>query len=146
MSTNSVRAKDIKREWQLVDAKNKIVGRIATEIATMLMGKNKPNYVPYLDMGDNVVVINAAKVKFSGKKESQKRYYTHSGYPGGLKTKTVTDIRTDKPEQLVSHAVWGMMPKGTLGRQMIKKLHVYGGSEHPYKKQMQKVEGEEKNG
>lgn len=136
MSTNRVSAKDIKREWQLVDAKNKIVGRLATEIATMLMGKNKPNYVPYLDMGDNIVVINASKVKFSGKKESQKRYYTHSGYSGGLKTKTVTEIRTDKPEQLVSHAVWGMMPKGKLGKSMIKKLHIYGGSEHPYQKQI----------
>lgn len=139
MSTNKVSAKEIKRAWHLLDAKTMVLGRLATEVATKLIGKNKPNFVPYLDMGDNVVVINAAKVKVTGKKESQKVYVRHSGYPGGLKVETLSDLRQRKPEEVIIHAVAGMVPKTKLGRQMIKKLHVFAGSTHPFKKEL-KVE------
>lgn len=137
MSTNSVSAKDIKREWHLIDAKNQVLGRLSVEVASLLMGKNKPNFVPYLNMGDNVVVINAAKVKVTGKKEQQKKYFRHSGYPGGLKTETLADLRVRKPESLILHAVSGMVPKTKLGRQMIKKLHVFAGVSHPFAKELE---------
>ncbi|KKR82095.1 MAG: Ribosomal protein L13 [Candidatus Daviesbacteria bacterium GW2011_GWA2_40_9] len=111
MSTNKVSAKDIQRQWHLIDAKNKILGRLATEVATLLMGKGRPNYVPYLDMGDNIVVINAGKIKVTGRKEQQKKYVRHSGYPGGLKEETLEGLRTRKPEEVVIHAISGMIPK-----------------------------------
>ncbi|MFH0937263.1 MAG: 50S ribosomal protein L13 [Candidatus Daviesbacteria bacterium] len=136
MGTNRVSAKEIKRDWHLIDAKNQILGRMATNIATLLMGKNKPNFVPYLDMGDNVVVINAAKVKVSGKKESQKEYVRHSGYPGGRKVEKIAEVRKSKPEQIITHAVAGMVPKNKLGRVMLKKLHVFEGAEHSFKNQL----------
>ena len=134
MSTNTVSAKEIKRNWHLIDAKNKVLGRLSTDVAKILTGKHKPNFVPYLDMGDNVVVVNAAQVKVTGKKESQKKYVRHSGYPGGLKVEKLSDLRIRKPEEIIIHAVKGMVPKNKLGRQMIKKLHVYKGSEHPFEK------------
>lgn len=137
MSTNSVCAKEIKRNWQLIDAKNQILGKVSANIATMLSGKNKPNFVPYLDMGDNVVVINAAKVKVTGKKELQKKYVRHSGYPGGLTVRTLATVREERPEELITHAVKGMIPKTKLGRQMIKKLHVFAGSDHSFKHKFQ---------
>lgn len=140
MSTNVVSAKDIKREWHLIDAKNQILGRVSTEVATILMGKKKSNYVPYLDMGDYVVVINAGKVKVTGKKEEEKKYYNHSGYPGGLRTETLASLRERRPEKIIEHAVWGMIPKGPLGRKMIKKLHVFAGSQHSFEKQVSKGE------
>lgn len=142
MSTNSVSAKDIKREWHLIDAKNKILGRLSTDVAKLLTGKNKPSFVPYLDMGDNVVVINASKVKVTGKKETQKRYIRHSGYPGGFKEEKLEQLRERKPEEIITHAVKGMVPKTKLGRVMLKKLHVYPGSTHPFKKELK----EEANG
>lgn len=132
MSTNSVSAKDIKRNWKLIDAKDKILGKVAVEAATMLMGKNKPSYVPYLDMGDFVVVINAASVQVTGKKSSQKTYARHSGYPGGLKVETLSKLKERRPQEVIRHAVWGMVPKGKLGRQMIKKLHIFSGSTHDF--------------
>jgi len=135
MSTNKVSAKDIQRQWHLIDAKNKILGRLATEVATLLMGKGRPNYVPYLDMGDNIVVINAGKIKV--------KYVRHSGYPGGLKEETLEGLRTRKPEEVVIHAISGMIPKSKLGRQIIKKLHVYSGSEHPFKKELKEEKGDE---
>lgn len=143
MSTNNLKASEIKRNWHLIDVKGKILGRISTEIATLLMGKNKPNYVTYLDCGDFVVVINAKLIKVTGKKESQKVYTRHSGYPNGLRQESLSDLRARKPEDVIIHAVKGMIPKTKLGRDMITKLHVYGGSEHPYKNQL-KTE-EEKN-
>ncbi|KKR93278.1 MAG: 50S ribosomal protein L13 [Candidatus Daviesbacteria bacterium GW2011_GWA1_41_61] len=143
MSTNKVSAKDIQRQWHLIDAKNKILGRLATEVATLLMGKGRPNYVPYLDMGDNIVVINAGKIKVTGRKEQQKKYVRHSGYPGGLKEETLEGLRTRKPEEVVIHAISGMIPKSKLGRQIIKKLHVYSGSEHPFKKELKEEKGDE---
>lgn len=145
MSTNVLSARDIRRKWHLIDAKNRGLGRLATEAAIFLMGKNKPQYVPYLDNGDNVVVVNAAKVKVSGNKETQKKYIHHSGYPGGLRVETLASLRERKPEDIVIHAVRGMLPGTKLGRQMVKKLHVYSGPEHPFKKQLiteEKAKGE----
>lgn len=133
MSTNRLTACEIARTWHLIDAKNQPLGRLATAVATILMGKNKPNFVPYLDNGDNVVVINAAKVAVTGKKELQKKYIRHSGYPGGLRTETLEQVRKTKPAQIITHAVKGMVPKNKLGRQVIKKLHVFAESDHPFK-------------
>ncbi|RJP46074.1 MAG: 50S ribosomal protein L13 [Armatimonadetes bacterium] len=143
MTTNKLSVKDIKRDWHLIDARNQILGRIASGAASLLIGKNKAQYVPYLDTGDNVVVINAAKVKVTGKKETEKRYYRHSGYPGGLKVKTLKEIRHEKPEEVITHAIKGMVPKTKLGRQMMKKLHVFAGSDHTFKRQIGEVESKE---
>lgn len=140
MSTNALKASEIRRDWHLIDAKGKILGRLATEIATLLMGKNKPNYVAYLDNGDYVVVTNAKLVKVTGKKESQKVYTRHSGYPGGLRQETLAKLRVRKPEEIIIHAVKGMIPKTKLGRDMIVKLHVYEGSKHPYERNFAKSE------
>ena len=136
MSTNKLSIKDIKRTWHLVDASDQVLGRIATDIATKLMGKNKSNFVPYLDNGDYVVVTNASKVKVSGKKSEVKVYFRHSGYPGGDKSETFSDLQKRKPEEIIRHAVKGMLPKTKLGREMIKKLHVFAGNEHPFEKQV----------
>lgn len=144
MNTNKFSAKDISRSWRLIDAKNQILGRVATEAAKILMGKHKPQYVPYLDLGDIVVIVNAAKVKVTGKKEIQKKYIRHSGYQGSLRVESLAQVRQTKPETIITHAVAGMLPKSKLGRQMVKKLHVFAGGEHPFKKQVQNsgVEGE----
>lgn len=125
MSTNVVSAKDIKREKHIIDASSKILGRLATEVATLLMGKNKPIYVPYLDTGDYVVVTNASKIKLTGKKMQNKTYIRHSGYPGGLKVETFGKTIERRPEYVIEHAIKGMLPHNKLGRQMIKKLKVY---------------------
>lgn len=143
MSTNALKASEIKRDWHLVDVKGKILGRVCTEIATLLMGKNKPNFVSYLDNGDYVVVINAKQVKVTGKKELQKVYTRHSGYPGGLRQETLAKLRERKPEEIIRHAVKGMIPKTKLGADMIAKLHVYEGNTHPYEKNFAKIEGED---
>ena len=129
MSTNKLSAKDIKREKHVIDASGKILGRLATEIATLLMGKNKPQFVPYLDTGDFVVVENASQVKVTGKKMKTKVYTRHSGYPGGLKQETLSQLLAQKPEYVIEHAVKGMLPGNILGRQMIKKLKVLRGTE-----------------
>lgn len=136
MSTNVLSAKNIKRSWHLIDAKDKILGRLATEVAKILMGKNKTNYVPYLDTGDFVVVTNASKVKVTGKKLQQKKYVRHSGYPGGLKVEILNEVLVKKPEMVIKHAVVGMLPGSKLGKQMIKKLKVFAGEEHPFKNQI----------
>lgn len=125
MSTNVLSAKDIKREKRIIDADGQILGRLAAQAATFLMGKHKPNYVPYLDCGDFVVVTNAGKVKVTGKKMQQKMYTRHSGYPGGLKTESLEKLLVRRPEYVIEHAIRGMIPKGKLGRQMIKKLTVF---------------------
>jgi len=129
MSTNVLSAKDIKREKHHIDASGKILGRLATEIATILMGKKKPEFVPYLDSGDFVVVTNASKVKLSGKKMQNKTYTRHSGYPGGLKVETFDKIIIRKPEFVIQHAIKGMLPHNKLGQQMIKKLRIFAGEE-----------------
>lgn len=124
MSTNILSAKSIKREKHTLDASGKILGRLATEVAKILMGKHKPNYVPYLDTGDFVTVTNASKIKVTGKKLQNKNYFRHSGYPGGLKVETLDELLKRKPEYVIEHAVKGMLPHNKLGRQMIKKLKV----------------------
>lgn len=136
MSTNNLSAKDIKREWHLIDAKDQILGRMATNLAQKLSGKNKTNYVPYLDMGDYVVVINASYVKVTGKKADQKEYVRHSGYPGGKKSENFSHLLKRKPEEVIKHAVRGMLPKNKLADRMLKKLFVFPGNEHPYAKQV----------
>jgi len=123
------------RKWYLVDAKGKILGRLAVKIAQILSGKNKPIYTPHLDTGDFVVVVNAKQVKVTGKKEEEKIYYHHSGYPGGLKERTFKELIEKKPEEVIIRAVKGMLPKNKLGRKMLKKLKVYAGPEHPHQAQ-----------
>ena len=129
----SLKIKDINREWHLIDAKGKILGRLSTEVAMHLMGKNKPTFSTNLDAGDNVVVINAEKIILSGKKESTKKYYKHSGYPGGLYSKTVSDLRRQKPTEIIRNSVFGMLPKTKMGKMMLRKLYIYQGTENPHK-------------
>ena len=123
---------EVERKWYVIDAEDKTLGKIASEVASGLRGKKKPIYTPHVDTGDYVIVINAEKVRVTGKKEEQKIYKSHSGYPGGLKETTLRELRAKKPEEIIRHAVKGMMPKGKLGRQMFKKLKVYAGPEHPH--------------
>lgn len=132
----NVKPKDIERQWHLIDAKDKILGRLSSQVANILMGKNKSIFTPYLDTGDNIVVINAKSIVLTGKKEKQKKYYRHSGYPGGLYSKITSQIRDTKPEELIRHAVKGMLPKTKLGKLMLKKLHVYESIDHPFKNQI----------
>ncbi len=133
--------KDIVREWFLVDAKGQTLGRLATEVARILGGKHKPIYTPHLDTGDFVIVINASKVKLTGDKLEKKKYYRHSGYPGGLKEESYTNLLREKPDFVVTKAVKGMLPSNRLGRAMLKKLKVYAGEEHPHKAQNPKPLG-----
>lgn len=123
---------EVERKWYVIDAEDKTLGKIAAEVASILRGKKKPIYTPHVDTGDYVIVINAEKVRVTGKKEEQKIYKSHSGYPGGLKETTLRELRAKKPVEIIRHAVKGMMPKGKLGRQMFKKLKVYAGPEHPH--------------
>ncbi len=125
----------MEKNWYIFDAEDKILGRIATRIATILQGKHKTEYKPNIDTGDYVICINASKVKVTGKKEKEKVYTRYTGYPGGLKKTRLKEMREKKPEQIIYHAVKGMLPKGPLGRKMLKKLKVYSGGEHPHKAQ-----------
>lgn len=136
MSTNVVSSKNIKRSWHLIDVKDQVLGRVATKIATILMGKNKANFVPYLDAGDFVIVTNASKIRVTGKKMRDKKYIRHSGYPGGLKVDTLDKVLAKNPAKVIEHAVAGMLPGTKLGRQMIKKLKVFASEEHSFKKQI----------
>lgn len=129
----------IERKWYVVDAEGKTLGRLASEIAKVLRGKNKPIFTPHMDTGDYVIVVNAAKVKVTGKKLKQKIYYHHSGYVGGMKETTLKEMLTKKPERVMELAVKGMLPKGPLGRQMYKKLFVYAGPEHKHEAQKPEV-------
>ena len=138
MRTYQPSAKDIEREWFVVDAEDEILGRLATRIAEVLRGKHKPTFTPHLDMGDHVIVVNADKVKLSGQKELEKVYHRHSGYPGGLKSVPFMQLRDDTPERIVERAVKGMLPKSRLGQQMITKLKIYTGPEHPHQAQQPK--------
>lgn len=122
----------LNHDWYVVDATDQRLGRLATEIATILRGKNKPEYTPHLDTGDFVIVINAEKIKVTGKKRTQKIYHRHSGRPGGMKTETFAQLQARLPERIVEHAVKGMLPKNSLGRQLFTKLKVYAGAEHPH--------------
>ncbi|PIZ27149.1 MAG: 50S ribosomal protein L13 [Chloroflexi bacterium CG_4_10_14_0_8_um_filter_46_9] len=136
MKTYSPSATEIKREWQVFDASGQVLGRLASQVAKLLMGKHKSIYTPHLDTGDYVMVLNAAKVEVSGKKANQKIYYRHSGYPGGLKEITFRELFSKYPTRVVEAAVKGMLPKSRLGRAMFKKLRVYAGSEHPHHAQV----------
>jgi len=132
MKTYSVKAKEIKREWHVIDAADKILGKVATEAAELLMGKNKTMFTRNLDTGDYVIVVNASKVKVTGKKLEQKMYYSHSGYPGGFRTTPLSKMMDEKPEMVIEHAIRGMLPRNKLGDAMIKKLKVYAGVDHPH--------------
>jgi large subunit ribosomal protein L13 len=132
MKTYQASAKEITRRWYLVDAQGKVLGRLASEVANLLRGKGKPTFTPFLDGGDHVVVINAEKVRLTGKKIKQKTYYWHSGYPGGLKSATAEKMLSRHPERVVEHAVRGMLPRGKLGDSVFRKLKVCVGSHHPH--------------
>ena len=132
MKTFSAKAAEIQRNWYVVDATDKVLGRLATEVARRLRGKHKPEYTPHVDTGDFVIVVNADKVRLTGRKWAQKTYYRYSGYPGGLKRITAGKLRETHPDRLVRFAVRGMLPKTRLGRAMIRKLKVYAGPEHPH--------------
>jgi large subunit ribosomal protein L13 len=132
MGTYSVRASEITHDWFVVDAEGQILGRLASEIAGVLKGKRKPTYCTHLDVGDHVVVVNAEKVRVTGRKRDEKIYFRHSLYPGGHKLTRFRDVQADKPEEIIRLAVKGMLPKNKLGRAMIKKLNVYAGPEHPH--------------
>ena len=135
MKTFVPKKDDITKTWWLVNADGRILGRLATEVAILLRGKNKPQFSNFLDTGDFVIVINAEKVSVTGKKLEKKEYYSHSQYPGGLKTEVLKDMLAQKPEEVIKRAVWGMIPKGKLGRAVYKKLKVYRGPEHPHQAQ-----------
>ena len=136
MKTYSAKPADIEKKWILIDAENMVVGRLAAVIATRLRGKHLPTFTPHMNCGDNVVVINADKVKFTGKKMGDKKYYRHTGYPGGIKETTPEKIMEGKfPERVVEMAVKRMLPRGPLGRQQLTNLKVYAGSEHPHEAQ-----------
>ena len=139
MSTFMAKASNVERQWYVIDAEDLVLGRLASQIAMILRGKNKPTFTPHCDTGDHVIVINAAKVVLTGKKLDQKNYYHHSGYPGGLKTTSYRKLLAEKPEFAVKHAVVGMLPKGPLGRQMARKLRVYAGAEHEHEAQKPEV-------
>ncbi|HEY4768810.1 MAG: 50S ribosomal protein L13 [Chloroflexota bacterium] len=135
MKTYAVKASEIERRWWLVDASDQTLGRLATRIATLLEGKHKAIYSPHLDTGDHVVVLNAAKIKVTGNKLTQKQYYRHSNYPGGLKQESLASLLERKPELVIERAVKGMLPQNRLGRAMFKKLKVYAGADHPHQAQ-----------
>ncbi len=139
MKTQFAKKTDIERKWYLVDAKDAVLGRLATKIATYLRGKNKPVFTPNVDTGDFIIVVNAEKVNLTGKKLDDKVYYHHSGYPGGIKAETARKRLSEKPEEVIIDAVWGMLPKNRLGRAMLKKLKVYRGSEHPHTAQKPEI-------
>lgn len=130
--TYSAKKPEVQQDWFVVDAEGKTLGRLASAIAATLRGKNKPIFTPHVDTGDYVIVLNAGKVRVTGKKETQKQYYRHSNYPGGLKTTSFRDMRVRHPERIIENAVRGMMPHNTLGRQQLKKLRVFTGEEHPH--------------
>lgn len=135
MRTFTPKKDEIEKKWWVINAEGKTLGRLATEVAVLLRGKRKPEFTHFVDCGDFVVVINAEKVNVTGKKLEQKKYYSHSGYPGGIKAKTLKELLEKKPEEVVKKAVWGMIPKGKLGRAVYKKLKVYRGSHHPHEAQ-----------
>jgi len=138
VKTYTARAEDMEREWFLVNAEGKTLGRLAAKIARVLRGKHKPIYTPHLDCGDYVIVVNAEKVRVTGRKLDQKMYYRHSGYPGGLRTIGLRDQLQKHPERVLQAAVKGMLPKNQLGRKMLKKLKVYAGDSHPHQAQQPK--------
>jgi len=136
MSTLFPSKNNMQRSWYVLDAQDVVLGRLATKVAMMLMGKHKPTYTPFIDTGDHVVVINADKVRLTGNKEDAKNYYRHTGYPGGLKTTTAKKMRQTRPERMIELAIQGMLPKSKMGKQMYRKLNVYAGPKHPHQAQL----------
>lgn len=139
MKTFSAKPHEVKREWFVIDAADKVLGRVATEVAHRLRGKHKPEYTPHVDTGDHIVIINAEKIAVTGNKEEGKIYYRHTGYPGGIKDVNVRELREKAPTRILENAVRGMMPKNTLGRAMLKKLHIYAGADHRHSAQQPQV-------
>ena len=133
--TRSTKAEEVVKKWWVVDAEGQTVGRLATQVATLLRGKHKPTFTPHVDTGDFVIVINAGKVKMTGKRMDQKEYYHNTLYPGGARFEKFKDLITEKPEKIIENAVWGMVPKGTLGRATYMKLKVYAGPDHDHQAQ-----------
>ena len=139
MKTFMKRPEDVQRKWYIIDAERKILGRLATKVAVILRGKNKPEYTPHVDTGDHIIVINAEKIQVTGNKLTDKKYQTYSGYPGGQKEYSLETLLKKKPEEVIMKAVKGMLPHNTLGRKMLTKLKVYKGSEHPHAAQELKI-------
>jgi len=138
MKTYSTKSSDLKPRWHVIDASGKTLGKVASEVATLLMGKHKPIYAPHLNTGDFVIVINASRVRVTGKKAQEKVYYRHSGYPGGLKSTTFATMMETHPNRVIEYAVKGMLPKNRLGRDMLRRLKVYPGESHPHQAQVEK--------
>jgi len=138
MRTFMAKREEAERNWYVVDAEKKVLGRLASELAKILRGKHKPQFTPHVDTGDYVIVVNAEKVSLTGNKLKNKVYYSHSGYPGGIKSVTAEDLKAKRPEDLIRFAVKGMLPKNRLGRKLFKKLKVYAGGEHPHQAQQPK--------
>ena len=132
MKTTIPSGVNIPRNWHVIDAENLVLGRLASKAANILMGKHKPAYTPYIDQGDHIIVVNAAKVRLTGRKEEQKMYRSHSGYPGGLTETLARTVRERRPTRMVEEAIAGMLPKNKLGKQMYRKLNVYAGPKHPH--------------
>jgi len=139
MKTYMANNQTVERKWFVIDAKGKRLGRLSTEVASVLRGKHKPTFTPHVDCGDYVIVINAKEIELTGNKWEDKKYYSHSQYPGGLRTTSAKDLNAKFPERVVEFAIKGMLPKGKLGRQMYKKLFVYAGAEHPHTAQQPEV-------
>ncbi|MFC1619160.1 50S ribosomal protein L13 [Candidatus Neomarinimicrobiota bacterium] len=135
MKTYSLKAKDINKTWYVADAEGQVLGRLASRVATVLRGKHKPSFSPHLDMGDFVIITNAEKIKVTGDKENQKIYWHHSGFPGGQKMRNLDSVRKKHPERIIEGAVRGMLPHNRLGRQMLRHLKVYTGTDHPHQAQ-----------
>tara|TARA_Y100001947_G_scaffold29687_1_gene23211 strand:- start:874 stop:1302 length:429 start_codon:yes stop_codon:yes gene_type:complete len=139
MGTFTAKPETVVQDWYLVDATDKVLGRLATQIATRLRGKHKPEYTPHVDTGDHIVIVNAAKIRVTGDKINQKKYYRHSGYPGGIKETVLSDELENNPERVIERAVKGMLPKNSLGRAMFRKLRVYAGPDHSHQAQQPKA-------
>lgn len=139
MKTQFAKKGEIDRKWYVIDAQDAVLGRLAAKVATYIRGKNKPVFTPHVDTGDFVIVINADKIRLTGRKLTDKIYYHHSGYTGGIKARMAKELLEEKPERIIEKAVWGMLPKNRLGRAMIKKLKVYKGAEHPHKAQSPEI-------
>lgn len=138
-TTFMAKANEVERKWYVVDAEDQTLGRLASEVASILRGKNKPTFTPHVDTGDHVIIINAEKIHLTGNKLNDKIYYRHTNHPGGLKQRTALEMRTNYPVQMLELAIKGMLPKGRLGRQVSKKLNVYAGAEHPHQAQKPEV-------
>ena len=139
MGTFTAKPETVVQDWYLVDATDKVLGRLATQIATRLRGKHKPEYTPHVDTGDHIVIVNAAKIRVTGDKMNQKKYYRHTGYPGGIKETVLSDELENNPERVIERAVKGMLPKNSLGRTMFRKLRVYAGPDHSHQAQQPKA-------